>query len=164
MGGILGNVGSAVCMPTVIGVGASGSILGLLGGWFVEMATHWHDDQPENFRTKRDAELARANRKRNMMVVFVNVLITFLLSIVPMVDWAAHVFGCIGGMCVAAMLFAGDIRGDLQSVITFVTFVVVLVVLLVGGVTYFFAEVQPCTGNHGKNSGGNGGNLIPPDC
>lgn len=55
MGGILGNVGSAVCMPTVIGVGASGSILGLLGGWFVEMATHWHDDQPENFRTKRDA-------------------------------------------------------------------------------------------------------------
>jgi len=158
--GFMGNLGSAIFMPTTIGVGASGAIMGMLGGWFLELFCHWKDDDPIHFEDPEEAKLARKQRKKMMLVLFANIVITFALSIVPMVDWAAHVFGCIGGMIAGAFFFQSDVIGVCKRTSTLYISAISLVGLTAVGLWYFFNEVEPCP----DVSADGFTNYLPPVC
>ena len=77
--GVGGNLASAIFLPTSIGVGASGSIMGMLGAWLVDLIMHWGDDKPENFLDPAAAKLNRKERKKAIVMLSINIIITFCL-------------------------------------------------------------------------------------
>jgi membrane associated rhomboid family serine protease len=80
--------------------------MGIIGAWLVELLCHWGDDRPSAFLSADEAKAARSMRKRNLRVIVINLVITFALSAVPMVDWAAH----FGGWCVRSVCFRFDVH------------------------------------------------------
>eukprot|EP00040_Diaphanoeca_grandis_P035544 m.223804 g.223804 ORF g.223804 m.223804 type:complete len:345 (+) comp33411_c0_seq2:326-1360(+) len=157
--GFFGNLGSAIFLSTTVGVGASGAIMGMLGAWFLDLFCHWSDDAPFHFEDPAESKLARRQRIKMMLILGVNIAITFALSIVPMVDWAAHVFGCVGGMIAGAHFFSTDVIGKCTRSCTLIISTTSLIVLTIGGLWYFFTEVNPC-----PDKGDDFTNYLPPVC
>lgn len=85
--GILASAFSAVTIPDKIGVGASGALMGVMGAWFVQLLMTWGEG-PDHVQQARSFQFI-------MCVVNIFVIIGF--SFVPFVDWAAHLFGLVGG-------------------------------------------------------------------
>ena len=56
LSGMFGNVASCIFLPDTIGVGASGSLLGILSAWLVWIIFRWKKI-PENNRTQRNCQL-----------------------------------------------------------------------------------------------------------
>lgn len=159
VGGAFGNLASCIFLPTTIGVGASGGIMAMLGGWFVELICHWRDDDPIHFLDPAEAKFMRKQRIKQLAFLGLNIAITFALSIVPMVDWAAHVGGCIGGMIIGGHLFSADVMGACSRTCTLWISSGLVVVLAVGGLWYFFDDIEPC-----PNKNGDFTDYIPPAC
>lgn len=158
--GAFGNLASSIFMPTVIGVGASGSIMGILGGWLLELICHWSDDTPGPYLDELEAKDQRKGRKWNIFVLVLNVAVTMLLSIVPMVDWAAHVGGVLCGCILGAHFFAYDLVGNCCKGFTLLVSLGLLLVLTMGGLTYFFEDVDPCP----DAKDGQYTDFMPPQC
>ena len=156
IGGIFGNLCSACAMPDVISVGASGAIMGLIGAWLVELLCHWSDDRPSAVLSITNSKLARKQRIKNLVVIVVNLGITFALSVVPMVDWAAHLGGWLGGTLVAMCIFAGDIKTKCCKHFTRMLSIALGVCVLLVLIVYFVVEIEP-NRNLLEINGGNGG-------
>ena len=151
----------------MIGAGASGSLLGLLGAWGVELAFGWPHDRPENFADPADAAISRSSRKKNLLAVVLNSGFAMLLSLVPMVDWAAHAGGLLGGAMLALVLFAptlaelSGLGGKLCAMLMGVVGAGLCLAFFVGGIVYFYSgEIDPCPGA----KDGNYKSFMPPDC
>lgn len=93
--GLVSAIASLVFIPDKIGVGASGSLMGLMGAWFVDLLVEWGDG---------DAA-AQGNRSFQLVMCFINITIVIGFSFVPYVDWAAHSGGLLGGALIAMITF-----------------------------------------------------------
>jgi len=82
--GVSGNLWSCYFNPGNIGVGASGAIYGIMGGWFADTVGTW-------------ARTDEVTRVGNLIQVVVNTGLGMVVSLVPIVDWAAHLGGFITG-------------------------------------------------------------------
>ncbi len=85
--GVVAGLASAIAHPYVVGVGASGAIAGLMGVIVVLWASRRHPDIPGAW-------------------VLQTLAINAVYSLVPGVDWAAHLGGLLAGLvCGGALLF-----------------------------------------------------------
>ena len=75
--GIGATIMSCLLRPLTLSVGASGAIMGLMGGYLVETLTTWHSTEP-------------LTRKINLIQVVFVVCLTMILSAIPYVDASAH--------------------------------------------------------------------------
>jgi membrane associated rhomboid family serine protease len=110
---------SSIWFVDKVGVGASGSILGILSAWIVWIAFRWNK-VPERYRSQRNCQ---------MMVVVAAVVLTlgkpyritqFTLcrfyccyypatSFAPYVDWAVHFGGTIQGLLWGVILLGKEL-------------------------------------------------------
>ena len=93
---------SCLAMPDNIGVGASGALMGLMGGWFVHIICSWGQGD----------EGAQQQQTFNLVMVFLNVMVIMGFSLVPMIDWAAHLGGLIGGGLIGCVIFGSSIENE----------------------------------------------------
>ncbi|GAB1221087.1 hypothetical protein ENUP19_0063G0047 [Entamoeba nuttalli] len=91
--GIIGNCFSIICQPTSIGVGASGSLLGIFGGFVVDIIINKN-------KFENRVWLSLIGR------LMISIIIIFVFSFAPGIDYSAHVFGFMGGAICAFGLFA----------------------------------------------------------
>ena len=52
----------------------------------------------------------QSQRAGNLVLVFLNIVVTLSFSTVPYVDWAAHTGGLLGGMLLSALIFSESIK------------------------------------------------------
>jgi len=97
--GIGGNLLSALISYETVGVGASGAIMGLMGGFLSEVLMTW---------SKTDAQ----TRNFNLIQITAVVGITMLFSMSKYVDLGAHLGGFIVGLLVGLALFSRDSMND----------------------------------------------------
>jgi hypothetical protein len=71
------------------------------GAWFVDILAEWGDGDRQ----------ANHQRAFQLVMCFVNMMIILGFSFVPMIDWAAHAFGMLGGLLVRA--FASSVSVQL---------------------------------------------------
>jgi membrane associated rhomboid family serine protease len=94
--GVYATAASAVLRPAQISVGASGALMGVLGGWTAWLLLHWADGG-EGHQQQRAAQLV-------MAVVTISVTMGF--SFVPNTDWVAHLGGLVAGLLLGVAAFA----------------------------------------------------------
>ncbi|CAM9152527.1 unnamed protein product, partial [Phaeothamnion confervicola] len=98
VGGIGGNLLSCVTSPEKAGVGASGAIYAIMGGWLAHILCTWDEDD----------EFGKVGQL--LQAVGYSVL-GMVMSLAPIVDWAAHLGGFVVGFALAWWFFhkpAGD--------------------------------------------------------
>lgn len=117
-----------------------------------------------------NSKLARKQRIRNLVVIVVNLGITFAMSIVPMVDWAAHLGGWVGGTLIAMCIFAGDIQTAWCKYCTRMLAILLIIGVFAALVVYFMVAIEPNKelleiNRDGNGNGGNGGadDDVPDD-
>jgi len=93
---------SSVFLPDQLGVGASGSLMGLLGAYLIELQCHWDEGDASE----------KEQRQFQLVMVFVNCLVVLGFSFTPMIDWAAHLGGMVVGALVGGMLWGRDLPGE----------------------------------------------------
>lgn len=82
--GIIANCYSIMCYPKTLGVGASGALLGLFGGFFVDILLN-----KKQFQLNTWLSLIGQ--------LLISIVIIFIFSFAPGVDFVAHIFGFIAG-------------------------------------------------------------------
>jgi membrane associated rhomboid family serine protease len=87
--GVLANLASAWANPNVVSVGASGAIAGILG----LLVVMW---------LKGDTRVSAKG-------LLANIALNAFLSLLPAVDWVAHVAGFAAGMAIGPLLFRGSL-------------------------------------------------------
>jgi rhomboid protease GluP len=87
--GLLANAASALVNPNIVSVGASGAIAGILG----VMVVMW---------LKGDVRISAQG-------LLANIAINIVLSLLPTVDWVAHLAGFAAGVVIGALLFRGTL-------------------------------------------------------
>eukprot|EP00903_Cladosiphon_okamuranus_P012795 g11959.t1 len=92
VGGLGGNLLSCVASPEKVGVGASGAIYAIMGGWLSHVICTWHEDD----------EFAKGLQ---LVQVVGYTCVGMAASMAPIVDWAAHFGGLITGIVVGWALF-----------------------------------------------------------
>jgi membrane associated rhomboid family serine protease len=102
--GIWSAMLSTIAMPNNIGVGASGALMGLMGGWLAHILCTWGQGD----------ENAQQQQTFNLVMVFVNVMVIMGFSLVPMIDWAAHLGGLIAGGLIGCAIFGVNIENERQ--------------------------------------------------
>mmetsp|Transcript_22308 Transcript_22308/g.71821 ORF Transcript_22308/g.71821 Transcript_22308/m.71821 type:complete len:395 (+) Transcript_22308:32-1216(+) len=130
---------SCVSLPDQIGVGASGAIMGLLGAHFVDLILSWG----------RGDEAEQRQRTSQFMLMAVNIAIVLSFSFVPLVDWAAHLGGLLGGMVMGGALFSAHLpqgrrRTTLRRILPALLAVSLVVLLFV---TLFALDPNPELGD-----------------
>ncbi|KAL7716318.1 rhomboid protease [Entamoeba marina] len=86
--GVIGNCFSVMIQPHSYGVGASGALLGLFGGFVVDIILN-----------KKKFQL---NVWLNLIArLLISIIIIFVFSFAPGIDYSAHIFGFLGGGVVA---------------------------------------------------------------
>jgi hypothetical protein len=88
-------------------------------------------------------------------------LFFIVFSIVPMVDWAAHVGGTVVGIVIGVHCFGYDVIGKCSKSATVAVSFVLLSAILGYGFYYFYTEVNPCPGH---KEGQAFTNYLPPNC
>ena len=94
---VTGSLASIAAHPTTVGVGASGGLFGLMGAW-AALGIRFHREFPSGLRKRLAKALA--------ILVGVNAL----FSILPMVDWAAHLGGFVGGLALGLLIVRSPVR------------------------------------------------------
>ena len=61
--------------------------MGVMGAWIVHLIIHWSDGDAQEIQ----------QRAFQFVIAIVNVSVIIGFSFVPYIDWAAHIFGLIGG-------------------------------------------------------------------
>lgn len=104
--GLYSALMSSVCIPTKIGVGASGALMGIMGAWFVDILADWGDGEAH----------LQQQRYFQLVMCFVNMLVILGFSFVPMIDWAAHAFGMVGGLLLMVFMRRDSFAGRKRAV------------------------------------------------
>lgn len=133
--GILASIWSCVLKPDQLGVGASGALMGVMGAWLAELVIKWSDT----------SDGQQSNRMFQFVMCFINILIIIGFSFVPFIDWAAHIFGLIGGLLLGIFAFRRHINYE-SALKTFglrVGAPVLFVVLFFLGVALVYSVEKP---------------------
>ncbi len=94
---VTGSLAAIAAHPTTVGVGASGGLFGLMGAW-AALIIRFHREFPSGLRKRLAKALA--------VLLGVNAL----FSVLPMVDWAAHLGGFIGGLALGLLIVRSPVR------------------------------------------------------
>ncbi|GMI00564.1 hypothetical protein TrVE_jg2453 [Triparma verrucosa] len=89
--GVCGNLMSSVFKPGVLGVGASGAIMGVLGARVGEGLVKFYDS---------DGGIV------DLSDTVCSIIIVMALSFVPFVDWPAHLGGAVSGVSLGIVFFS----------------------------------------------------------
>ena len=81
--GMGGNLASAIFLPNLPEVGASSSIFGLVGVYFVDLIVHWD---------------LHIKARRNLIILTSTTIVSFALGFFPNIDNFAHLGGFITGI------------------------------------------------------------------
>jgi membrane associated rhomboid family serine protease len=152
LAGIFAETASAVFLPDALGVGASGALMGIMGAWVTELLLHWGQPSsdsstsssvrqerltgsgdiaidlfspPSVISTREAAIIAdetHNQRIAQLMIALINIGIIMAFSLTPLIDWAAHLFGLIGGVIIGCALFGNSLmfRGIFLAFFAFV--------------------------------------------
>lgn len=82
---VLDIMRSCVFLPSSVGVGSSGALMGMLSSWVVWIIFRWKKIPPE----------CKKQRNCQLLIVTAAIVVTLATSAMPNVDWAAHVGGAI---------------------------------------------------------------------
>jgi rhomboid protease GluP len=96
--GVFGELASCCFLPSHVGAGSSGAIMGLLTSWLVWI-----------FFTLIRKKFQDKMKWRLLMVVIAPVVIILSISFVPSIDWAAHFGGALQGLLCGIILFTDEI-------------------------------------------------------
>ena len=98
--GIFGFMLSCIYSPNSIGMGSSGSILGLLSAWILWIVFRWNK-VPRAYHRQRNCQLG---------TIVIAVLVVVGLSFCPYVDWAENIGGVIQGIFMGAVVLSHEIE------------------------------------------------------
>jgi len=131
--GTVATLLSCCCIPDTLSVGSSGALMGLMGAWLLEITLKW--------RTLSEEELKMHGSY--LIMIGINVAITLSFSMVPYVDWAAHLGGFIGGALLGGALFGGSVEPAWQGKLGQCICLVVLLVSLGVGIWILYDVLEP---------------------
>ena len=137
LAGIFAEAASAVFLPDALGVGASGALMGIMGAWVTELLLHWGQpssdssasvrqdrmtgsgdiaidlSSPPSINSIREAAIiadeTHHQRIAQLMIALINIGIIMAFSLTPLIDWAAHLFGLIGGVIIGCAIFGSSL-------------------------------------------------------
>merc|ERR1711871_790582 len=98
--GTFSSLVSCVLLPDILSVGASGAICGVIGAGLVYIVMTWHQTLPQDIR----------ERNYHAGTLAANIVMTSILSLAPMADFAAHLGGFVSGAVLAVGLFADKMQ------------------------------------------------------
>jgi len=133
--GAYSSLVSCVFLPDTLSVGASGAICGVIGAGLVFLLTTWNQTMPSDI----------LERNANAFTLAFNIIGTACLSIVPNMDYAAHLGGFLSGMVLAMGIFANKMGERTRKVqwLLKVTGGVLWVGLVLATQAYFWKYGQP---------------------
>lgn len=99
MSGIFGSMMSCVFLPSAVGVGSSGALMGMLASWVVWIIFRWKKIPPD----------CHKQRNCQLMIVMASIVITLATSAMPNVDWAAHLGGALQGLLWGIVLLSNEL-------------------------------------------------------
>lgn len=123
--GVGGSLMSCLLNPGSISVGASGALMGMMGGYLAETILTWQKTDPNQ-------------RKMALTQSLIWVGITLLFGFSTYVDNAAHFGGLITGFIVGCGLFAGQLDSEKWKKIVFFGAWALMVIWLFGGMVLFW--------------------------
>ena len=97
--GVFGNIVSCIFIPSSVGVGSSGAVLGMLTAWIVWIVFRW----------KKIPTECRSQRNCQLVIVTISVVVTLALSFAPFVDWGAHFGGALMGLLSAFVMLSSEL-------------------------------------------------------
>jgi len=100
LSGVYGNILSCISHPDDVGVGSSGSLMGILAAWVVFIIYTWNQI-PEELKSDRNSQLCS---------VLFAITVTLLLSIVEFIDGSAHLGGALQGALLAMCFLSDEIQ------------------------------------------------------
>jgi len=131
--GFLSAILSCIALPDSLGVGSSGAIMGILGAWLAEIVCAWSSTPEEEL----------GQRSANLVLVFLNILITLSFSLVPLVDWAAHIGGLLAGWMMGVVLFGHKFQSPIWRHGSRIVCLTGLVVFCVAGMVTIATTLDP---------------------
>lgn len=82
-------------------MGASGALLGVTGAWFSFLACHWGQGSPADQQARRQM----------LIMTAVNIVVIMVMSAIPFIDWACHLFGLFSGLLLGLWYFGPALAG-----------------------------------------------------
>eukprot|EP00808_Paulinella_micropora_P000516 g55926.t1 len=92
--GLMGILWSCLFIPEVIGIGASGAIMGLLGGLLADFLLHWWYMHPD-YRCCYGGQ------------ILLTTMLALVIGLLPLVDNFSHVGGWVGGLLCSLFFLTG---------------------------------------------------------
>jgi len=96
--GVYSFMASAYLLTDSVSVGASGSLMGIMGGWFVHAWITW------------DPARDLISRITELLSVGFGIVLILSQSFMPRTDWACHVGGLFAGCAVAMAIFGAMLK------------------------------------------------------
>jgi membrane associated rhomboid family serine protease len=119
-------------MPSSVGVGSSGALMGMLSSWLTWIIFRWQKIPPE----------CKSQRNCQLLVVSGAIIITLATSAMPNVDWAAHLGGAIQGVLWGCVLLGNEIESQ-QRVVLRVISAMIAVILFIISLYYMIVLLKP---------------------
>eukprot|EP01114_Cavostelium_apophysatum_P017521 TRINITY_DN5226_c0_g1_i1.p1 TRINITY_DN5226_c0_g1~~TRINITY_DN5226_c0_g1_i1.p1 ORF type:complete len:330 (-),score=52.92 TRINITY_DN5226_c0_g1_i1:15-1004(-) len=123
--GIGGVLMSCLIRYNTLSVGASGAIMGLMGGYLAEIIMTWHKTDP------------RLRQTSLIQLVFV-IVITMVISASPYIDAGAHFGGVVVGYLMGNLYFAVDHQSAAVRKIAIVISAILMLAFFVVGFAVFY--------------------------
>jgi membrane associated rhomboid family serine protease len=130
--GVGGVLLSCVLLPQTVSVGASGSIMGLVGAQAAHLLCTWSKPLPSASTggSSSGAFAARVKLQQWITVIMI-VAITFFFSFSSTTDWAGHLGGLVCGVLIGFGVFAFELpRVWLKILVSLAATVLLLAYLL----------------------------------
>eukprot|EP01117_Protostelium_nocturnum_P002753 TRINITY_DN1365_c1_g1_i1.p1 TRINITY_DN1365_c1_g1~~TRINITY_DN1365_c1_g1_i1.p1 ORF type:complete len:321 (-),score=68.03 TRINITY_DN1365_c1_g1_i1:263-1225(-) len=126
--GISGILMSCLCNPKGVSVGASGSLLGLIGSDLTQRYLTWHETSEKE--------------KKQTFTLAISVMIIMILSFAPFIDVWAHFGGFMtGGLCGIIMFSSSSNQPIILKYGTLTSGVLLLLWFFVGFATFYTNKV-----------------------
>lgn len=132
--GAFANLVSCAALPGNLGVGSSGALCGLVGAWLAFTLITWNQTLP----------LDVGERNQQVLSISFCIVLIIALSFFPLMDFAAHLGGLVGGASLAMALFAGRLQHTGYRVATRTAGVILVIGLTTGVLCWlvFLTEVD----------------------
>lgn len=98
--GIYANFLSCVLHPGAPGVGSSGCLCGLIGGWLSFLLITWNQTMPNDVKM----------RNAQTSPILISIVLVVVFSFFPLMDLAAHIGGLLMGVGVCMTIFGNRLQ------------------------------------------------------
>jgi len=127
--GIGASLMSCLLRPNYISVGASGAIMGLMGGYLAEIILTWHKTEQQT-------------RKTNLIQMLITIAVIMLLSAIPYIDIGAHFGGLLVGFLMGGVYFAAEFNNPNVRRFVPVLAIAAVVIFFVVGFACFYTVMN----------------------